>query len=356
MFSSAACSVFQCRIMQELLKRVSRSFYLTLRILPRSIKPPLSIAYLLARATDTIADTQLIDVRLRQDALLELRRSIREAAEGRIPQLPDFGRFAEPRTGKAGEGTSAERVLLESIGKLLDSLRAFEAGDRRGISTVLETITHGQEMDLRRFGAASADHIAALDSDRDLDEYTYEVAGCVGRFWTEVCRTHVFPRARLNDEILLAHAVRFGKGLQLVNILRDLPKDLRQGRCYMPREQLSTIGLLPEDLLAPEAIGRFRPLYNGYLELAADHLYAGWQYTTSLPFRCVRLRLACAWPILIGIRTVEQLRRGNILDDRHRVKLTRPDVVRLILRSIVLYPYRAGWNRLFNSLRGNETC
>ena len=40
-----------------LLKSVSRSFYLTIRILPARLQAPIGLAYLLARASDTIADT-----------------------------------------------------------------------------------------------------------------------------------------------------------------------------------------------------------------------------------------------------------------------------------------------------------
>src|SRR5438045_9068521 len=40
-----------------LLKSVSRSFYLSIRILPRDLQAPIGLAYLLARASDTIADT-----------------------------------------------------------------------------------------------------------------------------------------------------------------------------------------------------------------------------------------------------------------------------------------------------------
>jgi farnesyl-diphosphate farnesyltransferase len=350
MFSSAACSVFQCPIMQELLRQVSRSFYLTLRILPHSIKAPLSLAYLLARAADTIADTRLVDVGQRRGVLLQLRRSIQEACEGRIPPLPDFGEFAAAQKGSAGEGTAAERVLLENLGKLLETLRTFSVNDRIAIRAVLETITNGQEMDLMRFGTASADQIAALDTDKDLDEYTYKVAGCVGEFWTQICRAHVFPKARLNDEALFANAVRFGKGLQLVNILRDLPKDLRQGRCYIPRLQLSDVGLRPEDLLDANMIERFRPLYSKYLDQAIGHLFAGWQYTTALPFRYVRLRLACAWPILIGVQTVGRLRQDNILNDQFHIRISRSDTWRLILRSVILYPNPAAWNSLLEKV------
>jgi farnesyl-diphosphate farnesyltransferase len=332
--------------MQDLLKQVSRSFYLTLRILPRSINAQMSIAYLLARAADTVADTKLIDVQSRRAALLQIRESIREACELRPVAPPDFGEFAA-----ADSGTLSERTLLESFGKLLGDLREFTADDRLRIADVLDTITHGQEMDLIRFGAAASDRIVALGTEKDLDEYTYQVAGCVGEFWTRMCMAHVFPGVSFNSEKLLADSVRFGKGLQLVNILRDLPKDLRQGRCYIPEEQLSKHGLQPRDLLDAAQIDRFRPLYNNYLQQAENHLSAGWQYTTALPFRFVRIRLACAWPILIGVRTLERLRQGNVLDERNRIKLTRSEIRRLILRSIILYPHRKAWNGLFDAIR-----
>ncbi len=336
--------------MQDLLRQVSRSFYLTLRILPRSIRPQLSLAYLLARAADTIVDTQLVDVRRRREALAQFRNGIGEACAGRVPTLPYFGEFAEAQETVAGQGTPAERALLKNPGKLLGSLQRFSNDDRLQIRRVLETITHGQEMDLIRFGAASAAQIAALGSDEDLDLYTYDVAGSVGEFWTQVCRAHVFPKIPLDNGILFARAVRFGKGLQLVNILRDLPKDLRQGRCYLPEERLLRHGLKPGDLLDRDAMGRFRPLYHDYLRQAMDHLHAGWQYTLMLPFRYARIRLACAWPILIGVRTLEQLRIANILDDQHRIKVSRSGIRRLILRSMLLYPNRGSWNRLFDSL------
>jgi len=55
---------------------------------------------------------------------------------------------------------------------------------------------------------------------------------------------YVFGRAAQRCA-LLRDGVRFGKGLQLVNILRDLPRDLRQGRCYLPTERLARVQLTP---------------------------------------------------------------------------------------------------------------
>ena len=47
-------------MLTSLLKEVSRSFYLTMRVLPSAIRPQIGLAYLLARTTDTIADTEIV--------------------------------------------------------------------------------------------------------------------------------------------------------------------------------------------------------------------------------------------------------------------------------------------------------
>jgi farnesyl-diphosphate farnesyltransferase len=334
--------------MRNLLKQVSRSFYITLRILPHSVNAQMSIAYLLARASDTVADTRLVEIARRREALLQLRRSIEGSCKGGIARTPAFGELIAARKEAADQATPAEQVILKNLGKILQGLAEFPADDRLRICSVLDTISHGQESDLIRFGAASRDRLEALETEDDLDEYTYQVAGCVGEFWTRMCRAHVFPNARLNDEMLLANGIRFGKGLQLVNILRDLPEDLRQGRCYIPRQALSEQGLRPEDLLDAAAMNRFRVLCDGYLRLAEEHLAAGWQYTTALPFGCMRIRLACAWPVLIGMRTLALLRAGNVLDDRHRIRIGRGEIRQILFRSAILYPHRSSWNRLFS--------
>ncbi len=327
------------QIQLDLLKQTSRSFYLTLRVLPAAVRPQIGLAYLLARTTDTIADTGIVSVEQRLAALQKLRQRIR--CEDELARL-DFGELARH------QGSPAERALLERCEESLMALALVPATDAQLVRSVLETITSGQELDLRRFATASADNIVALQTDADLDDYTYRVAGCVGEFWTWMCRAHLFPQAKLDDAQLLADGVRFGKGLQLVNILRDLPADLRQGRCYLPAERLAGLGLKPADLLAPSAELRLRPLYHEYLDCATAHLAAGWAYTNALPRGQVRVRLACAWPILIGVKTLERLRTANPLDGTQRVKVSRAEVRRILLRSVWLYPSRTAWIRQFS--------
>ena len=323
-------------LLTSLLRDVSRSFYLTMRALPGPVRRQISLAYLLARTTDTIADAGLADVPSRLRALAALRGKILGPGDAPLPLEPFL----------SSQATPAEQVLLKRCPESLRLLRDLDPDDRRLVREVLDIIIGGQELDLQRFGSATGSRIVALPTQSELDDYTYRVAGCVGEFWTRMCRAHLFPKAPLDDSFLLANGVRFGKGLQLVNILRDLPSDLRQGRCYLPQDNLAACGLGPADLLQPANEPRLRPLYDALLGRAQAHLLAGWDYTNALPRRSVRVRLACAWPILIGIETVRLLRCGNVLDSSRPLKVSRLEVKRLLWRSVLYYPSAAAWRGL----------
>lgn len=333
------------QLLTSLLRDVSRSFYLTLRLLPGPVRQQISLAYLLARATDTIADTALIPVADRLAALDALRRRILDSGG----PVPDFTKFAAAQ-GET-KATAAERVLLQRIGDALQVLDSCEPGDLALIREVLSTITSGQELDLQRFAGCSTANIGALPNLDALDDYTYRVAGCVGEFWTCMCRAHLYTGADFNEEFLLASGIRFGKGLQLVNILRDLPKDLQLGRCYLPADELQKHGLTPADLLDLKTWPRLRPFYYEILEIAEGHLAAGWGYSCTLPRSPARVRIACGLPILLGVRTLGRLRGANPLDPSWRVKVSRPEVKKMFRQLVFRHPFRKSWERLFEEWR-----
>ena len=324
------------KLLAALLRDVSRSFYLTLRVLPGEVRAQIGLAYLLARAADTIADTGLVPLPQRFKALRNLRLHIRENSD-RPLNLDDL---------ITRQDDEAEEILLTRVDEALAVLAEQNISDQHLIIEVLMTIIGGQELDLQRFAEASETRIVPLRNDGELDDYTYRVAGCVGEFWTKICRSHLFPTATVDETKLLAQAVRFGKGLQLVNILRDLPRDLRQGRCYLPADKLAAINITPAELLDPANEARLRPLYDHYLAQAEAHLVAGWEYTNTLPTNQTRLRIACAWPILIGMKTLEKLRAGNPLDPAVRLKATRGEVRWLVVKSVLLAPFKEDWQRL----------
>jgi farnesyl-diphosphate farnesyltransferase len=331
--------------LNDLLQQTSRSFYLTLRVLPQATRPQIGLAYLLARTTDTIADTEIVPVAQRLEALQQLRARIL----GTTSTPLNFGALARQ------QGLPAERMLLERVEEALTILRGLAEADLKLVRQVLDTITSGQELDLQRFGNAAAPidggnpNLIALQNDAELDDYTYRVAGCVGKFWTEMCVAHLFRRPELPELATPQFeelGIRFGKGLQLVNILRDLPADLRKGRCYLPAEPLTQAGLTPADLLVPANETKFRPLYHRYLDLAESHLAAGWEYTNRIPWGQIRVRLACAWPILIGGATLQRLRNESVLDPARRVKVSRAELRSIVWRSVWRYPVPHFWRNL----------
>ncbi|MBM3217564.1 MAG: squalene/phytoene synthase family protein [Candidatus Rokubacteria bacterium] len=313
-------------LLRGLLRDVSRSFYLSLRILPRDLRAPVGLAYLLARAADTVADTRLIA----RDARLAHLETLRRAFAGTPVDVAGAIAACRPHQGKAAEAT-----LLTRLPEAVAELERLDAPDRAAVRGVLATLTSGMVFDLATFPGEDAAHVTALGTRADLDRYVYLVAGCVGEFWTVIHAAHRPRLARWDVAAMSTNGVRFGKALQMTNVLRDVPSDLRQGRCYLPADELAAHGLAPADLLDPSAMPKLRPLYEALLELADAHYHAGWRYTLAIPRREWRMRLACAWPLLIGEATLAMLRRhDNPLAATTPVKIPRARVRALLTHSI----------------------
>jgi farnesyl-diphosphate farnesyltransferase len=82
---------------------------------------------------------------------------------------------------------------------------------------------------------------------------------------------------------------------------------------------------------------RARPLVDALIQDALTCLDAGRAYTLAVPRREARLRLACLWPLLIGLGTLARLRRAeNLLDPAVTVKVPRAEVQRVLARSLAL--------------------
>jgi farnesyl-diphosphate farnesyltransferase len=205
--------------------------------------------------------------------------------------------------------------------------------DQDRVRSVLATITDGMLFDLAHFPGHDAASLAALESADDLDRYTYLVAGCVGEFWTALHVAHR-PRLRGWDGAMAARGVRFGKALQLTNVLRDVRSDLEHGRCYLPARELAALGLSPGDLLDREGARRARPLLRALLATALDHYDEGWRYTLAIPRREWRMRLACAWPLLIGLATLGEIAaHPDPLSAPRSIKVSRATVRGILTRS-----------------------
>ena len=344
-----------------LLKRVSRAFYLSIRVLPAPIRHPVGLAYLLARIADTIADTGALPPERRLESLIAFRnlltRADSDAADAKHSLA--FLDLAPPLMGEGwGEGenprlTAAERDLLDAVPAALKLLSRLPFEDRRLVSDIATRLTEGMEFDLTYFGAPTAPNgdVKSLRSAGDLDRYAYLVAGCVGDFWTRIIVAHTSALADSDVDRMSALGVRFGKALQLTNILRDAPRDLAAGRCYLPAEWLDELGLSPADLLNPGNGIAARPALIRGIKLALDHFAQAERYLLAIPRRRVRLRLAAAWPLILGLATLERVAQNpRWLDVNARASATRPYVYRMIALSLLAAPSNAALSRWTRTL------
>ena len=314
-------------LLGDLLRRVSWSFYLSLRILPPALREPIGLAYLLARAADTVADTRIIPRPERLGHLATLRAAYAGSPDG-VSELA--------RACATHRTDDAERRLLERLDDALARLRALPDGDRRAVCSVVETLTSGMLFDLSRFPGEDGGGLAALDTIEELDHYTYLVAGCVGPFWTALHAAHRPRLAGWDLAAMSAWGIRFGKALQMTNVLRDAPADLRAGRCYLPARELEALGLRPADLLDPALTPRARPLILRLIALTLEHYDVAWRYTLAIPRAEWRMRLACAWPLSIGLGTLALLaRHPDSLGAATPIKVSRPWVRAMIARSMI---------------------
>ena len=316
-------------MLTELLKSVSRAFYLSMRVLPSAMREPVSIAYLLARAADTIADTDSLPTEHRTSQLRKFRNILegKLAAETVTELSKSLGDL---------QSIDGERELLGSLHELFVLLNGMDADDAEQTRAVVLTLTRGMLLDLSTFQAENSGRLTALKTPEQLDVYCYLVAGCVGEFWTAISIANTHSLVRWDELEMQALGVRFGKALQMTNILRDVPKDLRIGRCYLPQSELDRAGLRAEDLLNLANTQKARPLLVWGIRRTLDHFSAAERYILAIPRRNLRLRLAALWPVLIGLKTLSMLAASDDwLNPESRIKIPRRAVYGIIALSLL---------------------
>ncbi|MBK1835252.1 squalene/phytoene synthase family protein [Roseibacillus ishigakijimensis] len=283
----------------DVLRDVSRSFYLTLRALSAGMREATSVGYLLARASDTIADC---------GGEREARLALLEQFAGLLAggQATDFFSRCAAMAGEEGlkEG---ERVLMGRLEEVFVWWQTLPDGEREAVRVVVETIVSGQKWDLERFPPGE---VTALAEEAELEDYCYRVAGCVGEFWTEVGFLSDDSFADRSPAEMKRLGCRYGKGLQLVNILRDEAEDEVRGRRYLVGDR------------------------SAWLARAREYLQDGLTYSRAV--RGWRARLASVLPALLGLETLALLEKRPLGEAGKKAKVSR-QVVRECLWQAVIF-------------------
>lgn len=336
----------QSAVLRRILKRVSRSFYLSLIILPKPVREQIGLAYLFCRAADTIADTHILPPAERQQVLNAFRHQFQLP----VPKVEDLDQLQQqllPHQATAGEGT-----LLQSLPACFDVYTAFSDTDQELIRTLVLTLTKGMDMDLTHFPTETRQTVRALPGLVELDCYTYYVAGVVGAFWTRIHAAHFPVLQRCDIETLCQRGVRFGQGLQMTNILKDIAHDFKLGRCYLPVSELSALQVDARDLQQPETLARIVPLLDRLVRMTLEHLDCARDYICELPRGMVRLRLSCMWPLLFAVQTLAAICQSpDLLSPDVRVKISRGEVYRTMARSLWYLVSRRAFVATYAKLR-----
>lgn len=315
---------FERELGGDLLAAVARSFYLSLKFLPAELRGPGSLGYLLARATDTVADTETAPAEERLRLLAEMALAVEggdtQAISADLAQLV-----------KGQDDTVGEAMLLAKFGRCLQWLAAVPEWQREAIRRVLIPITKGQREDLERF---MGEGTQVLEADEQLEQYAYDVAGCVGVFWTDLgfgaFDTAFASRPRAEMEEL---GTNYGKGLQLLNILRDFAEDFDNGRCYFPGANVSDGAEAIWQEQSPRWLARCRELISA----APDYIDA---------VASKRARLATALPAIIGGKTLALLEAADWNEVATGVKVPRSEVKGILAKAGLVNFRRSGLGKM----------
>ena len=320
------------------LQQVSRTFARPIAMLPEPLSTAVGCGYLLCRIADTIEDHP------------EIRLDQRERLFGVFLETLDGGApHALARGFEAIAGDDAELSLGRSCARVLRVLDTLDRAQRAACRRWIAEMARGMNVYVHR--QPGPDGLVALATMADLERYCYFVAGTVGHLLTDLFGT-IFDPAIV--PALRVDAERFGTGLQLVNILKDVTEDRARGWSYIPRSACAEHGIEVRQLVDPAARERAHAAVAPVFAIARERLDGALRYALAVPPAHTGVRLFCLLPLWLAVRTLVRA-RGNdaMFVTGAEVKISRAEVEALITEVTQLAGdddalarrYRALWER-----------
>jgi farnesyl-diphosphate farnesyltransferase len=302
----AADLAYQTRI----LPGVSRTFALTIPVLPERLAVVMTNAYLLCRLADTIEDDPGLD-HAQKSQFHERFVGVVESGAGADAFAADLLPHLSART------LPAEKDLVANVAAVVRLLHGFSAEQRAALTRCVRIMCAG----MPEFQRASSRR--GLKDFEELGSYCYYVAGVVGEMCTQLFVLHCPELEERRDE-LMRLAVSFGQGLQMTNILKDVWDDRQANACWWPRS-VFTEGTL-EHLDERHTTADFRAGLNELIGVAHAHLRNALEYTCLIPKRETGIRRFCLWAIGLAVLTLRKLHRHPTFSSGAEVKVSRRTV------------------------------
>jgi farnesyl-diphosphate farnesyltransferase len=308
------------RFSHDILPAVSRTFALSIQVLPGSLGRAVNCAYLLCRIADTIEDEPVLPASAKAvlfDRFLDC--------------FDDRGRAdAFPALTAPMAGDPAHLSLIQHADLVFEVFRHLPPATRAHVRTWVTEMALG----MRKFVLLYPRGIR-IQSLEEYREYCYYVAGTVGYLLTDLWHEHAPSIGARQYDLLRQRSRAFAEALQTVNILKDVATDAeRENSIYIPEQLLAEHGSSHATILAAEHAGHTGAAMASLIELAWEDLAHAKDYLLRIPRRAAAIRLFCALPLLFAYATLRELTRTpGAVAGRRVVKISRAEVKAITLLS-----------------------
>jgi farnesyl-diphosphate farnesyltransferase len=307
---------------REILPAVSRTFALSIRLLPGDLGAAVRCAYLICRIADTVEDEPHLPAP-EKALLLDALAACFTTAKA----VDDFVRLTADVSGEP-----AHVRLVRNSDLVFVAYRELPPATREHVRRWVTEMIAG----MRKFVLLYPRGIRIQSLD-EYKEYCYYVAGTVGYLLTDLWHEHSPSIGKRQYDVLRGRCRAFAEALQTVNILKDVARDAEhENSIYIPEQVLREHGSAHSTILASDRAAENRAALATLVQLAWHDLDQATAYLLAIPRRAVSIRLFCALPLLFAYATLRDLTRTpDALARRVVVKISRSEVKSLTLLSVL---------------------
>lgn len=313
---------------RDALPKVSRTFALNIAVLKGSLHRSILTGYLFCRIVDTVEDAGKLDADIKIKLLHEFAQLLQDSDYRATALTPWVEKC------RAVDGSPNDLDLLSQTARVFNVFDSLPQEHKEKIIPSVVKMARGMAYFQRKF---DADDLTLLETENELEEYCYFVAGCVGEM---LCGLFFAAIPRLSQkarETMRLNAVSFGLGLQMTNISKDFMTDRKRGWSYIPRTMITGNGLTVDEFSSGCFIEKNLQVIKCLLRKTSGHLRDALKFTLAIPRNEMSIRLFCIWPLWMAMETVAVLvNNRSLLNSEDPVKISRA-TVRKILRRTPLF-------------------
>jgi farnesyl-diphosphate farnesyltransferase len=319
----------------KILQGVSRTFALTIPVLPPALYRAVANAYLLCRIADTIEDDAALSFTEKRDYSQQFFSAV-----GARTDSTAFARELAPRL--APHNSAAERELISNTPTVLRITHSLSPLQQAAVARCVRVMIDGMVF---YQGQETLDGVA---DQLAMDRYCYYVAGVVGEMLTELF-CEFCPALLTQKPALMRLAVSFGQGLQMTNILKDIWEDRARGACWLPQAEFTRQGLRLSEVQPGQGGAEFTAAIRALVAVTHGHLRNALRYTLMIPSEETGIRKFCLWALGMAVLTLRKIHAKPLFINAQDVKISRRAVKTTVLATSLAARHDFLLTTLFNT-------